>query len=485
MQIIINLYSRELTVFESTSKMAVQRKKQPSQTLDEMMKLFGGLSEADLWNNRLRDVTLALAGRIPKVGAVIKALIGHFWPPNKEDIWSLIKDQVQELVDSRILQHELEEREAEIRGLHATMVYYVEAKDIEKGILMGAMVAKSLELFEKFTRSSNRKQLIPLTITHSYLHLGILKERLLSGTRIFGEDNSEVWQWNLETTVEEYERFFAVVYLEWKEWRDSKIEAKWGTTKKPTTIPPFFLWHCHGDVIDHFTGASASYADSLCNIPKRFQNVCERIEQKMVSEADSEMMEVYSRTFYLENFIPGKECNPPKVDPNLKINIVAVGPYSVATADVSHPPSDAKIGSSKPVADKPGIITSILVREYNSIDAMQLTYSDHVGPLVGNSRGGQPHTIQLKDRYIVYVHLGFANGVLAQVQFIFSDGTKTPILGNRSKWKLEVVKTVGLGKDWQLACIHMVSGSGPSGTRGPAELVLDFMPFSGPENCSN
>ena len=102
-------------------------------------------------------------------------------------------------------------------------------------------------------------------------------------------------------------------------------------------------------------------------------------------------------TFYLENFIPGKECNPPKIDPN--VQIVALGPFSVATADGPHPRGDAGIGSSKPAEDTPGVITSILVREYNSIDAMQLTYRDHVGPLVGNSRGGQPHTIQVRDKY--------------------------------------------------------------------------------------
>ena len=75
--------------------------------------------------------------------------------------------------------------------------------------------------------------------------------------------------------------------------------------------------------------------------------------------------------------------------------------------------------------------------------------------------------------------------MLAEVRFIFSDGTMTPIFGNRSKWGLQVEKTVGLGKDYQLVCIHMTKGSGPSGTYGPTGPVLDFMPFSGPFDCSD
>ena len=57
-----------------------------------------------------------------------------------------------------------------------------------------------------------------------------------------------------------------------------------------------FLWHCHGEVIDHFTGASASYTESTCNVATTFQNICERIK---LSKADTKMTEVYAHVYVL------------------------------------------------------------------------------------------------------------------------------------------------------------------------------------------
>lgn len=45
---------------------------------------------ADSWNNRIKNITDAIAKKIPYVGSLVSFAIGQLWPTDKEDIWSLI-----------------------------------------------------------------------------------------------------------------------------------------------------------------------------------------------------------------------------------------------------------------------------------------------------------------------------------------------------------------------------------------------------------
>ena len=57
----------------------------------------------DSWNNRLKSVAEGLSAAIPEIG--------------KESIWSAIKEQVEKLVETKILDYELQERTAALNAL--------------------------------------------------------------------------------------------------------------------------------------------------------------------------------------------------------------------------------------------------------------------------------------------------------------------------------------------------------------------------------
>ena len=87
--------------------------------------------------------------------------------------------------------------------------------------------------------------------------------------------------------------------------------------------------------------------------------------------------------------------------------------------------------------DKPGTITQVDVRAYNSIDGTQIHYKGHMGTFVGNWGGGALHKFPVADKAVVnFVHMGFAQGLLAEVQYKASDKTDTGKIGNKSGWHI-------------------------------------------------
>ena len=86
----------------------------------------------DSWNNRLKSVAEGLAAAIPEIGKVVKLLINLFWPETKESIWSAIKEQVEKLVETKILDYELQERTAALNALRDNMKMYTHASNDEK-----------------------------------------------------------------------------------------------------------------------------------------------------------------------------------------------------------------------------------------------------------------------------------------------------------------------------------------------------------------
>lgn len=83
------------------------------------------------WNNRLRKLTMMLASMIPEVGKVASVILGEFWPEDKESIFDLIKKDIENLVDKKILEKEMEERKNEIGALRKVIEEYQAVSDRE------------------------------------------------------------------------------------------------------------------------------------------------------------------------------------------------------------------------------------------------------------------------------------------------------------------------------------------------------------------
>lgn len=423
---------------------------------------------ADTWNNRIKSISEAAAKKIPYVGAIVSFAIGQLWPTDKADIFSLIKDQVQGLVDQAILNKEMEERKHEIEGLNDTMNQYVDAGNHEKGGFMTSMLTQLNIMHHKLTESTNSIHLIPLTITIANIHLTLLRERLSHGKEIYTEDNTTVWQKDLTKRYQDYHKFFLEIYPKWKTWRESKIEIKWYTDKNPTTVPPFFYWAAHGYAKDTFAEEQPiHYRDDFNSIETTFQGVCQAIKESWMNDAIAKIAASIATTFTLHRYIPGREDEPAIVDPNLET--IWMGPYSLSILG-----NDSKVSYAVNVEDQPGELKQVYIREYNSIDGMQLIYTDHSGNFIGNPKGGEPHYLPTtQDKYVIGMKMRFSSGIICRLEVLFSDGSSSGMLGNRKNWSGTDVDAV-VESNYKLVCGAYKTGAGPSATTGISVIKLGF-----------
>ena len=197
--------------------------------------------------------------------------------------------------------------------------------------------------------------------------------------------------------------------------------------------------------------------------------------QRVHRELDTAMAILLYGSQYLGNFIPGHEKDPPVIAEENKI--VILGPYSPATNDEPHGTLDfIQLGPMS--QDKPGEIIGVDIHCFNTIDATLFHYKGYDGTYCGNSDGGDKHNFCVADNAVVtLVHMGFASGLLAEVQYKFSDGTDTGILGNAGHWQmgyfdLDTKKT--FDNKYVLRSVNMQPGRGPSSTTGVAGVLPTY-----------
>lgn len=417
----------------------------------------------------IKAVVEAVIGEIPVGGSVVVIITEALWPPNDQpDVWETIKDQAEKMVDARILAFELDERRHEMDGLKDTMKQYKRAKIHERGNLLDILLDRANTLRHALLESENAIHLIPLAVVLAHMHLTFLWERLKHGTDMYDEDNSDIWLDELTENYNTYRTYFREIYPKWKIWRDAQIEAKWYTTTTPVLTSV-----AHGEVIDHLTENtlhnSIHYERVLDSVAETFKGVCMAIQEQRQNQATAEMAGILASTFFLHIYLPGREKDPADVDPALAT--IWLGPYGPATLGLS---------DSGPYTtdtdDKPGALSQIYVREWNSIDGLQFIYTDHVGHFIGNPQGGVPHNINVdRKKYCTGLKMRFANGVLCRVQAAFSDGTNSEVLGNRGNWPGADVDAT-IGSNYKLVGGSFRQGRGPSGTVGTGVIKLQFQP---------
>ena len=202
------------------------------------------------------------------------------------------------------------------------------------------------------------------------------------------------------------------------------------------------------------------------------------LKHRVLSEIVAQMVKsVYIEVFELSRFIPGHENDPPVA--NKSLGVLSLGPFSVASADGNHVYTDFLSFKGSFSNDAPGTITRVDVRAYNSIDGSQIHYKGHNGTFVGNPSGGALHKFPVADKAIVdFVHMGFAQGLLAEVQYKASDKTDSGKLGNKSGWHIRYAvnldTSVILDTTFVLVAINMQKGTGPNNTTGVANVLLTY-----------
>ncbi|KAJ1162346.1 hypothetical protein NDU88_002814 [Pleurodeles waltl] len=412
--------------------------------LENNQTIFRTAKLGETWNDRMKELVTGLVGLINvegiPVGKFISVLISFFWPSSAVNIWDLVKDQVEYMIDQKILAAEVNQMQNSLDGLRRTMQQYVEAKNNEKGALMGAIVASCNDLHSRLVHSNNAVHLIPLTVTLSYMHLANLKERLMHGKEIYDEDNTVVWKKDLKEEIETYQKDFEELYGKWQKWRSDSITVTLDEYKSPTTIPPFFFYVFTGDVYDKVTGKNRNFytmQSTVVSNPTYFKEICDTVKTMLWNRANGAMLQTLVPTFFLDNFMPGSEDIPSK--PHTSMQKASFGPFSYNILEGN---SDRSRTVYYPSSDNSNEnpVTQVNVREWNLIDGLRFFYKGTWGRFVGNPNGGLLHEIDTKGKLVHNIKISFNNGGMVDIEIIRSDGTSSGRLGNRGGWSVTRVE---------------------------------------------
>lgn len=115
----------------------------------------------------------------------------------------------------------------------------------------------------------------------------------------------------------------------------------------------------------------------------------------------------------------------------------------------------------------------MVIREWNTIDAMQFIYANGPGRLAGNANGGKEHKLDVINKYVNGLRMGFSNGLLCFVQVLYRDGTKSDTLGNRGGWRTSDGVANG-PPGYKLRSWSYGVNNGPSNSSGPGTLQLQY-----------
>lgn len=428
------------------------------------------------WNNRIRDVVMKITAKIPEVGAAASIIVGILWPEDKIDVFQALKADMIKLVKKEILEYELNRSKSEIDGLKSIIERYKEAKPHEKGYFLNNWIVEADKLSLIFRQSTNNIHLIPVVVTLALLHLTGLRERVNFGKDLYDEDNTPQWKKDLEEMYKTYiVDFLPGIFKKWKVWRAEQVEITSWVKAHPTGVPPFFMFETHAKVVDTVTGETKKFFKDNLDSKDHFARICEAHKTRMCNDATTDMAGCISTTFVFYKILPDNKKNFPKYDKNV-FGRMFKGPYSEELCHAESGSSGARIHPEHDdYSPNSGPVTKVIIREWNTIDAMQFIYANCTGNLAGNASGGQRHDIDVIGKPINGLRMGFSNGVLTYVQIIYYDGTSTSTYGNRGGWKCDEVLANG-PSSYKVSSWSYKVDFGPSRTRGPSVIQLEYTP---------
>ncbi|RGB39609.1 hypothetical protein C1646_754238 [Rhizophagus diaphanus] len=425
------------------------------------------------WDDRIVDYIKEFSQDYYNLGQCIVTLIDEFFPQYESDIFSLIPDRSKDLFKPGVIEKEIKNCQKNLKRLLQFLILYRDDYENKKrNSYINNLVDQCNNLYKILFNNSNVIQLIPINITFSLIHLTILRERQKFEVEI-SEKWDEKWEMDLHQKVDIYIKFFVEIYPKWQEWRKQQIIIKTGINEQKKAF---------GEVIDTITKRSVSYMPVETPYPNKsfFVNVCDRTKRRLFNESNAEFMKIYMYTFTLNKFKVGYHEYPTIANPS-SVGTLWLGVYGRDTfPDGTHISDDAEV-KYELSTDKPDMITGINIYEYNIIDALKFFYNNRSGTLVGNSKGGHLTTIRgLKNQYnyVIAVDLYFNYRILCAIEFHFSNGESTGILGNRIKADSKKVSCGPIGKnnDFKLIGVSMASGKAdpPECSEGVAYISLCF-----------
>lgn len=165
----------------------------------------------------LENAIAGTLGMVPEVGSILSALVYILWPSSKEDIWSEIKGQVEDLVNQQISAEVYQQVQQDLQGLQGVIGRFqqaVAAGDNADTMTQWDIVDDALvQALPHFQAKGYQLALAPLFAQFVNLHLAVMRDGVLFGAQ---------WGWpaatlqnhsqNLTTTLAQYLKYANQTY---------------------------------------------------------------------------------------------------------------------------------------------------------------------------------------------------------------------------------------------------------------------------------
>jgi len=255
-------------------------------------------------------------------GNFINFFVNILWPGTEEmSVWDQVKDQVEHLVDSAILNKEVENMQDNLIGLSAVLSHYASARGSEKANYLITLLSILNQVRASIANSPNKLHLLPIAQVTAVMHVGLLRERMDQGEELF-HYNSTVWESDLRDTVASYSTFMKDSAAEWIAWRPTTIHAReWETG--------FILYTQHGEITDDVTKEHIYYEEGTNSISGYYSETVKGAELRMNNQAKLELARAIEPAFFLQRLLPGNSNAPADVFPGFML--LEAGPYTPST----------------------------------------------------------------------------------------------------------------------------------------------------------
>ena len=427
--------------------------------LDKALKVISEIiKNANNYQDALRAGVIALQNCIPFVGGIVAAITSLLWPQRKKSAWEQVKDQVNRVVHTAIFENEYKIVQSQITAVQISLTQYLNSSNSrERGVILIATMILTNSLYERVNHSKYRHMLLGLMAPIGLLHLTILSERYHHYKELFGDNERSQALKELKSTYDQYRQFFDTVFVEWKKWRDEGLKEFYEVKN--------ILWskeYRYG-VKDELGQYQFEY---------RINDKARAADFKKcaLNRSVADMADILSSTANYSTFFKGIDVALPPILTIL--DTIILGPYLgtrfPGTGNEAHRP----VGPwSK---DRPeGFVHTIHIYAYNTIDGLQFIYPDMDGTKVTGG-GGESFVLDLKKKHCVGARLGYAKGLVYRLEFVFADGSTSPLYGNKGGWSPAASVDATMGGGYKLHSGNFEKGAGPSQTVGINGVILTF-----------
>jgi hypothetical protein len=373
-------------------------------------------------NNTARTLVTALLGKIPTVGGAVAGVVGFIWPEKKEDLIKESEERMKKWVRGQIDALSRTFINDTLKGLRDNLVDY--SKMIDQQLRMGAyenaVAAFGREKYH-FLRGTYVPGTISMIADFFSLHLALLREQVAHTKEIYGDRkvNPGDFKEKLKNTIKEYQDYIEKVALPGElKWRDEQIDRE--PNKGRSGYPVSYYLR------DRVTRQIHSFSYTGRNQLKQGPpEVC--VNYYIAQAKNSYELELRKNVVDASKLWSLFDPEQENTKPIPMDRVIWAGPHAGLSFMVGN---EHDFAYNDHVADTPGQIEEIRVREYNKIDRLQLRYKSRDGNAIGGN-GGEAHNIPVKDGNPITRVETWWDFDLHGIKFDFKDGSTTNRLGNR------------------------------------------------------